>query len=572
MSYLSFFRRLYPYINPYLDKIIITIFAVIIASAFTSALPELTGRIVDNLFGFERKHSQAFFYAVVLFSIGFLSASFTLLHTASNSWVSQQVVFNLRKDVFSKILKLPTTYFDANSTGSILAKITYDIEQISRAISGIWISLIQALAMVIILISYLVYKSWQLSLVLLALMPIIVWSVRLAATKMRRSSQIVQQSMGKLTHLLNEDISAQALVKLYHAQKSEKQRFFNLGAKIRKQRFQLDIVGSLNTAIASVGLAISLSVVVYFSSVYLQMSAGDFLAFFTALTILIKPVKQVININKPLQIALAGAESVFRLLDLEEQFNVKTKELPIVKGNINFKNVNFGYKFNKTILSDINLTIKEGQTIALVGETGSGKSTIVQLLCRFYELDKGIIELEGVDISQLDLEEYRKVLSFVDQSVQLFDTSIAKNIAFGREDMPFAIIKQAADMAFATDFIEKLPDKFDSEIGEDGVQLSGGQRQRLAIARALAKNTPILIFDEATSSLDNKTEKQVQRAIANLRGHKTLIIIAHRLTTVVHADNIVVLGKGRIIEQGKHQYLLRKQGLYAQLYNADVFT
>lgn len=566
MTYAIFFRRLYPYLKPHLSKIVLTIIAVIVASLLTSALPEVTGRIVDELFNENRYPQTALFYASLLLAISLLGAIFALLHTASNAWVANQVIFDIRQQMFAKILSLPKAYFDRHTTGNTLSKITFDVEQIAHASSTIWVDFARSAVMSLTLVSYLIYKSWQLSLLLIILIPIIIWSIHIASTRMRHSSHIVQQSIGELTHQLNENITGHTLIKLYHAQKNEKRRFFALGKKIRQQRFKVDMVSGLNTTIASAGIGLALSFVVYLSSLYLKMTAGEFLAFFTAMTILIKPIKQLINMNKPLQSALAGGESVFRLIDLAPEKNEGKKILPQIKGEVEFKNVYFSYDKNKTTLNNINFQIKAGQTIALVGKTGSGKSTIVQLLCRFYEPNRGMITVDGVDIAQLELEQFRKHISFVDQLVQLFDGSIAENIALGEKNMSLKIIENAAKLAYASEFIEALADGFDTQIGENGIQLSGGQRQRLAIARAIAKNAPILIFDEATSALDTKTEKEVQLAIDNVRGQKTLIIIAHRLSTIEHADNIIVLDKGRIIEQGNHQTLLANQKKYAKLY------
>jgi ATP-binding cassette, subfamily B, bacterial MsbA len=307
---------------------------------------------------------------------------------------------------------------------------------------------------------------------------------------------------------------------------------------------------------------------VYFSSTSLQMSAGEFLSFFTAMGMLIKPAKSLVNINKPLQTAMAAGESVFGLLDEQEEKNQGSKILSNSKGGIKFSDVSFDYQTGKTVLNKINLDITPGETIALVGSTGSGKTTLIQLITRFYSPTQGSISIDGVDIKEFDIDSLRSQISFVDQNVRLFNDTVKGNIALGQTQvMSEQKIKHAADVSNASVFIEQMEDGFDTEIGEDGTKLSGGQRQRLAIARAIAKDSPILILDEATSALDSATEKQVQEAIDEMQKDRTTIIIAHRLSTIQKADRIVVLHQGNIIEQGSHQELLDQKGEYASLYN-----
>lgn len=374
--------------------------------------------------------------------------------------------------------------------------------------------------------------------------------------------------MGNMTHLLDENISGNSLVKIYHAQEQESTKFNDLIKNIRQQRFKVDMTGAFNTGFVNVLIGLSLGSVVYFSSTSLQMTAGEFLSFFTAMGMLVKPAKNLVNINKPLQVAMAAAESVFGLLDEVEEKNQGIKQLNRTQGAIKFNNVSFGYSDDTTVLNNINLDIKSGETIALVGSTGSGKTTIIQLITRFYSPTKGSITIDGVDINELEIDSLRSQISFVDQNVRLFNDTVKGNIALGQADtMSSTTIKHAAKVANATDFIENMDKQFDTEIGEDGTKLSGGQRQRLAIARAIAKDSPVLILDEATSALDSATEKQVQAAIDEMQKDRTTIIIAHRLSTIQKADRIIVLRQGDIIEQGSHQELLDAKGEYAGLYN-----
>jgi subfamily B ATP-binding cassette protein MsbA len=377
--------------------------------------------------------------------------------------------------------------------------------------------------------------------------------------------------MGGMTHLLDENISGNDLVKIYNAQSSEKYKFFNIINIIRQQRFKVDLAGGVNTSIVNILIGLCLASVVFLSSTYLIMSAGDFLAFFTAMGMLVKPAKTLININKPLQQALVAAISVFSLIDEKSEKNIGEQLMSNVEGDIIFQNVSFSYNGEKVSLNNINLTIKQGETIALVGSTGSGKTTLINLLIRFYNPTNGKILINNKDINNFDLESFRSNFSFVDQNVRLFNDTISGNIAFGQKDkMTMDSIVDAAKISNSIEFIEKLDDRFESEIGEDGVTLSGGQRQRLSIARAIAKDSPILILDEATSALDSATEKLVQSAINKMQQGRTTIIIAHRLSTIQNADRIIVLKDGEIIEQGSHNELLEISGEYSKLNQQQI--
>lgn len=539
-----------------------------LATALESSIPEITGRIVDDLFTSDRQPQTAFVYALALFGVIILSSIFALTSTAVSSWVSNKVIMDLRTDMFDKILKLPKSYFDQHPTGKTLSKLTFDVEQIAAAASTIWLNFIKSSLSVIILVGYLFYKNWQLSLSLVILLPLVFLVVKLSSSRMRSASKKVQHSMGNMTHLLDENISGSSLVKIYHAQNQESTKFNNLIKNIRQQRFKVDMTGAFNTSFVNILIGLSLGSVVYFSSTSLQMSAGEFLSFFTAMGMLIKPAKNLVNINKPLQTAMAAAESVFGLLDETEEENQGIKRLNNTQGAIKFNNVSFGYSKDSNVLNNINLDIKPGETIALVGSTGSGKTTIIQLITRFYNPTKGSITIDGVNINDFEIDSLRSQIAFVDQNVRLFNDTVKGNIALGQLDsMSNDKIKQAAKISNAEQFIEEMPHGFDTEIGEDGAKLSGGQRQRLAIARAVAKDSPILILDEATSALDSATEKQVQAAIDEMQKNRTTIIIAHRLSTIQKANRIIVLRKGSIIEQGSHQQLLDKKGEYASLHH-----
>ena len=544
---------------------------MVFATVLEASIPEITGQIVDTLFAVERSSDTAFTYSLALFVVIGLSSLFALTSTSTSSWVSNKVIMDLRVDMFSKLLKLPKSYFDNNTTGQTLSKLTFDVEQISAAASTIWLEFIKSSLTVFILTGYLFYKNYLLSLTLLVLLPLVYLAVKLSTSRIRRGSKKVQDSMGGMTHLLDENISGNDLIKVYNAQESEKNKFFNIINIIRQQRFKVDLAGGVNTSIVNILIGLCLAVVVFLSSTYLIMSAGDFLAFFTAMGMLVKPAKTLININKPLQQALVAAISVFSLIDEKSEENIGEQLMSNVEGDIIFQNVSFSYNDEKVSLNNINLTIKQGETIALVGSTGSGKTTLINLLIRFYNPTNGKILINNKDINSFDLESFRSNFSFVDQNVRLFNDTISGIIAFGQKDrMTMDSIVDAAKTSNSIEFIEKLDEKFDSEIGEDGVTLSGGQRQRLSIARAIAKDSPILILDEATSALDSATEKLVQSAINKIQQGRTTIIIAHRLSTIQNADRIIVLKDGEIIEQGSHNELLEISGEYFKLNQQQI--
>ena len=566
MGYRQFIKRLYPYIKAHIGKLVFISLMVVFATAFEAIIPEITGQIVDKLFVDSRTEATSLTYAVGLLVLIILSSLFALTSLAASSWVSNKVIMDLRVDMFAKLLKLPKSYFDKNTTGGTLSKLTFDVEQIALAASTIWLEFIKSSLTVFLLTGYLFYKDYRLSLILLILMPLVYFAVKASSVRMRASSEKVQSSMGKMTHLLDENISGNDLVKIYHAQKAESNKFFSLTNIIRQQRFKVDMSTAANTTFVNSLIGLSLASVVYLSSTSFKMSAGDFLAFFMAMGMLVKPAKNLININKPFQQAIAAGKSVFALIDEKSEPNKGTTTLNNVKGEISFKDVCFSYDGERASLNNINLDIKQGETIALVGSTGSGKTTLVSLIARFYSPSSGSISIDKQDINDIELTALRSQISFVDQNVRLFNDTVKNNIALGQIDtMSIELIEKAADISNSSEFINKLDKRFDSEIGEDGATLSGGQRQRLSIARAIAKDSPILILDEATSALDSATERLVQSAIDKMQKGRTTIIIAHRLSTIQKADRIIVLKEGEIIEQGSHHELLEKSGEYAKL-------
>ena len=565
MRFRDFTKIIFKYLKPHIYKLIVTSFALIFATALESSIPEITGQIVDQIFGVERLKSQGLYYSFLLFLVFCLSSIFSLISTATSSWVSQHVLMQIRSDMFDKLLKLPKSYFDKNSSGKILSKITYDVEQISVAASTIWLDFIKSSVMLLLLISYLFYKNWLLSLSILVLLPVIYFAVKKSSTRIRNATKDVQDSVGEITKSLHENIAGNSVVKIYGVQDFEKKKFESSLENIRHKRFKVAMSSALNANFINILLGGALAIVIYTSSVLLRMSAGEFLSFFTALAMLIKPAKALVNMNKPFQTAYSAGVSVFSFLkekneeDCEGDYN---KELI---GKISFQNVSFSFD-NKSVLEDLSFEISPGETIAIVGPTGSGKSTLIDLLLKSYIPKKGKILIDDINLKKLPNSYLRSNISLVDQETIIFNDSVYFNIALQEFDHETLIkVTEASEKSQSLSFINKLENKFDSVLGDNGSLISGGQKQRIAIARAIMKDAPILILDEATSALDSKTEHLVQLAIDNASKNKTTLIIAHRLSTVKNADRIIVLKDGKIEEQGTHNDLSEQNGFYSEL-------
>jgi len=424
------------------------------------------------------------------------------------------------------------------------------------------------------LLLWMFYLNWQLSLILFSIVPFIVLVVKYSGKKMRRGNLEQQDNMGQLTRILEEAISGHKLVKIFGGQDYENNRFKKASNDVRFWEVRLKTISHLSMFAAEILIALVLALIIYIATSQAnhdQVSVGSFISLFAAMGMLFSPIKRLTKVNEQIQQGLAAAQTVFELIDeIPEREHLSIKHQKII-GNLEFRNLNFGYSQDKKILSNIDLKIKAGETIGLVGISGSGKTTLTNLLACFYPIENNQIFIDQFDINDIDLKTLRSHLALVSQEIVLFNDTIAANIAYGsmsnasRED-----IEKAAEAAFAMEFIKQMPDGLNTMIGERGVKLSGGQRQRLAIARALLKNAPILIFDEATSALDSHAEQQVQMALENLRKNRTTLIIAHRLSTIEKADRIVVLEQGQIAEIGTHQMLLEQNGVYSRLYQAQV--
>ncbi len=562
--------RLFTYVRPHWGKFVGAILSMAVVASTEPSVAAMMQPMIDGSF-IDKDPKTMILVPLGLVALFLVRGVARILATFCVTSVATRVVMQIRVDLYNHLQQLPQRFMDANPTGKLLSKITYDVEQLSATASQVWLVLVRDSLTVLGLLGYMFYQSWQLSLLMLVTAPVIALIIKLVSRKMRQSSHDLQRDMGNLSHRLEETIKGHKLIKLYRAEQQESGKFFTVVDSLRDNTMKLTMVGASNSPIVQFVIAIALATVVYFAANLkgdAAMSPGAFIAFFMAMGMLFAPMRSLTSITEPFQKGLAAAESVFALLDEAKEAGGGSKELHDFQGGIELRDVSFSYDPKQSpVLQDINLQIKAGETLALVGASGSGKTSLTQLLPRFYDPVEGQILFDGVDIRELTLANLRDQIAYVDQEVLLFDESVAENIAFGDPDGPNPErIRLALRQAHAEAFVADLEHGIESRIGEQGSMLSGGQRQRLALARAFYRRAPVLILDEATSALDNESERQVQAALEQLCADRTTIIIAHRLSTIEKADRIVVMNQGRIEEIGSHQQLLDRGGLYRGLY------
>lgn len=566
------FKRLVKQVACYWPLFIITALGNIIYSGVDSYATYLFKPLLDKGFVGGDTH---FLHILPLIVIGlfFLRGLSGFVSTYTMGWLSRRVVYLFRRDMFEHLLKLPAQYYDETTTGQLLAKITYNVEQVANCNNVALTTLVRQGCLVIGLLVVMFMASWQLTLLIFLICPFVYYVVKYATKRFRLLSKRIQSSMGNLTTTAEESISGYREVRIFSGQDHQRKSFMNTLDYNFLQEMKLNLTGAINTPIVQMFGSLILALVIYIAFHQVKdISAGSFVTLFSAMLLILNPIKQLTRINATIQKGIAAAESIYDLVDQPLEEDDGTQELQSITQGITFKQVGFRYPHGEhDILKNVSIDINVGQTIALVGRSGSGKSTIVSLLSRFYKPTSGVVSFDGIDTQTLTLKNVRSHISVVSQHVNLFDETIAHNIAFGDlQNATEEALIEAAKAAHAWEFIKDLPQGLNTIVGENGLKLSGGQRQRIAIARAILKNAPILILDEATSALDNESERAVQKAIENLKRDRTTIVIAHRLSTIESADKIILLDQGDVVEEGDHTSLLAKQGLYYQLHQAAL--
>lgn len=562
------YKRLLLSIKPYLFLFIVGMVATAANSGIDAALAWMIKPVINK--GFIAR-DQAFIRIlplgiVVVFALRGLTG---FLSDYCITRVGRNIVMDYRQKAFSHLLKLPAYFFDKNSSGQLLSRLVYNIEQIAQATTDSLSMLVQEGSMAIGLIVVMILLSWQLTLFFMLAAPVMALILRYTSKRMRHLSTKLQDTMADVTHVAEESIEGYKVIRTFGGEQYEINKFNQVTNINRQREMKVIVTDSLGSSsvqmIASVVIAATL--IMATSSVF-KISPGTFAAMIASTFALLRPLRRLTQINSRIQKGIAGAQSVYELLDLKPEQDTGTISLTRAKGAIEYKNVSFHYpETEKTVLQNISFKVNPGEVIAIVGKSGGGKSTLVNLLPRFYDIEKGEIFIDGVNIRDYKLMDLRNQFALVSQHVTLFNDTIAHNIAYGRlHDASEKDIFHAAEMAHAMEFIEHLPQGLQTLIGENGVLLSGGQRQRLAIARAILKNAPILILDEATSALDTESERHIQAALQELMRKRTTLVIAHRLSTIENADRILVIDHGRIVEIGTHQQLLQTKGHYAKLH------
>ncbi len=560
------YRRLLGYVTPYRGYFFVSFIGFLIYSSTQPLFAELITHIIDTL---ETEQNRKMMYLPLFFSgLVFFRGIGAYLGNYFLAKVSSNVVHDIRCQLFIKYTQLPTQYFDQNNSGYMISRITHNVGEVTKATTDAVRTFVREGLTVIGLLIYLFYVQWLLTLVFLAIAPVIAVMVTYVSKRLRLLGKKIQNSVGDMTHVTSELVNGHRIVRSFGGQEYEKQRFKDSSLNNRNQSLKLATTMAIHNPLMQFIISLALAGLMYLALFLMEdVSAGSFVGYITAAFLLPRPIRQLSDANGAIQKGIVAAESIFVILDEAKEKDTGSLECKQIKGKIEFKRLSFAYnRESGKVLNKISFNIEPGQTIALVGPSGGGKSSIVNLLTRFYDYQYGQILLDGVDIRQYTLDSLRNNIALVSQNITLFNDTVANNIAYGElSHCSREQVTKAAEDAYAMEFIQNLPSQLDTNIGEQGVSLSGGQKQRLALARALLKNAPVLILDEATSALDVNSEKWIQSALENVMKDRTTIVIAHRLSTIINADNIFVVDGGNIIEQGNHKSLMQTKGLYYKL-------